>query len=132
MLPGMSGFDTLRHIRAKSQIPVIMLTAKGDDVDRIVGLEMGADDYITKPVQPEDLLAAVQGKLRRAEQLRHLAPASFPPTASQPKPADAQGQVTLLVGPLTIDGDRQEVWLRGSRIRLSSRSLNPGLIMPPS
>ncbi|MDA3896589.1 MAG: response regulator transcription factor [Desulfobacteraceae bacterium] len=67
MLPGMSGFDTLRHIRAKSQIPVIMLTARGDDVDRIVGLEMGADDYLPKPFNPRELVARVRAVQRRFE-----------------------------------------------------------------
>jgi DNA-binding response OmpR family regulator len=67
MLPGMSGFDTLRHIRAKSKIPVIMLTARGDDVDRIVGLEMGADDYLPKPFNPRELVARVRAVQRRSE-----------------------------------------------------------------
>ena len=67
MLPGMSGFDTLRHIRAKSQIPVIMLTARGDDVDRIVGLEMGADDYLPKPFNPRELVARIRAVQRRVE-----------------------------------------------------------------
>ena len=67
MLPGMSGFDTLRHIRAESQIPVIMLTARGDDVDRIVGLEMGADDYLPKPFNPRELVARIRAIQRRLE-----------------------------------------------------------------
>ncbi len=67
MLPGMSGFDTLRHIRAKSQIPIIMLTARGDDVDRIVGLEMGADDYLPKPFNPRELVARIRAVQRRFE-----------------------------------------------------------------
>ncbi|SDU46046.1 response regulator transcription factor [Desulfobacula phenolica] len=67
MLPGMSGFDTLRHIRTKSQIPVIMLTARGDDVDRIVGLEMGADDYLPKPFNPRELVARIRAVQRRLE-----------------------------------------------------------------
>jgi two-component system response regulator CpxR len=65
MLPGMNGFDTLRHIRSKSQIPVIMLTARGDDVDRIVGLEMGADDYLPKPFNPRELVARIRAVQRR-------------------------------------------------------------------
>lgn len=68
MLPGMSGFDTLRHIRAKSRIPVIMLTARGDDVDRIVGLEMGADDYLPKPFNPRELVARIRAVCRRFEE----------------------------------------------------------------
>ena len=67
MLPGMSGFEVLRQIREKSRIPVIMLTARGDDVDRIVGLEMGADDYLPKPFNPRELVARIRAIQRRAE-----------------------------------------------------------------
>jgi DNA-binding response OmpR family regulator len=65
MMPGMNGFDTLRLIRNTSQIPVIMLTAKGDDIDRIVGLELGADDYLTKPFNPRELVARLKAIQRR-------------------------------------------------------------------
>jgi two-component system response regulator CpxR len=65
MLPGLRGFEALRRIRAQSSIPVIMLTAKGDDVDRILGLESGADDYVPKPFNPRELLARIQAVLRR-------------------------------------------------------------------
>ncbi|WP_163334364.1 response regulator, partial [Enterobacter bugandensis] len=64
MLPGISGFDLCREIRAQSQIPVVMLTAKGDETDRIVGLEIGADDYLAKPFNPRELLARVNAVLR--------------------------------------------------------------------
>jgi two-component system OmpR family response regulator len=66
MLPRMNGFETLRRIRQTSQVPVLMLTAKGDDVDRIVGLEMGADDYLPKPCNPRELVARLRAILRRA------------------------------------------------------------------
>ncbi len=65
MLPGMNGFDLLRKIRETSRIPVIMLTARGDDVDRIVGLEMGADDYLAKPFNPRELVARIRAVQRR-------------------------------------------------------------------
>ncbi|OIP90387.1 MAG: DNA-binding response regulator [Syntrophobacteraceae bacterium CG2_30_61_12] len=65
MLPGLGGFDVLRRIRAAGDIPVIMLTARGDDVDRIVGLELGADDYLAKPFNPRELTARVRAILRR-------------------------------------------------------------------
>lgn len=65
MMPGMNGFDTLRLIRNTSQIPVIMLTAKGDDIDRIIGLELGADDYLTKPFNPRELVARLKAIQRR-------------------------------------------------------------------
>jgi two-component system response regulator CpxR len=65
MLPGIRGFEVLRQIRAKSTLPVIMLTAHGDDIDRIVGLEIGADDYLPKPYNPRELAARINAVLRR-------------------------------------------------------------------
>ncbi len=67
MLPGMSGFDILREIRKTSMVPVIMLTARGDTLDRVVGLELGADDYVTKPFEPKELIARIKAVLRRAK-----------------------------------------------------------------
>jgi two-component system response regulator CpxR len=65
MLPGMNGFDVLRKIREQSRVPVIMLTARGDDIDRIVGLELGADDYLPKPFNPRELIARIRAVQRR-------------------------------------------------------------------
>ncbi|MGH9824811.1 MAG: response regulator transcription factor, partial [Blastocatellia bacterium] len=65
MLPGTNGFEALRRIRSDSNTPVLMLTARGDDVDRIVGLEMGADDYLPKPFNPRELVARIRAVLRR-------------------------------------------------------------------
>jgi two-component system, OmpR family, response regulator CpxR len=65
MLPGMSGFDVLRRIRGTSRVPVLLLTARGEDVDRIVGLEIGADDYLPKPFNPRELVARIRAVLRR-------------------------------------------------------------------
>jgi len=65
MLPGLNGIEVLRRIRAQSLVPVLMLTAKGDDVDRILGLEMGADDYLPKPFNPRELVARLRAILRR-------------------------------------------------------------------
>ena len=67
MLPGINGLDVLRHVRQKSDVPVIMLTARGDDIDRIIGLEIGADDYIAKPFNPRELAARIKAILRRAQ-----------------------------------------------------------------
>jgi two-component system response regulator CpxR len=67
MLPGVNGFDVLRSIRASSHIPVLMLTARGDEVDRIVGLELGADDYLSKPFNPRELVARIRAVLRRTQ-----------------------------------------------------------------
>jgi two-component system response regulator CpxR len=66
MLPGINGFEVLRRIRAQSRLPIVMLTARGDDVDRIVGLEIGADDYLPKPFNPRELVARINAVLRRA------------------------------------------------------------------
>ncbi|MEJ2299781.1 MAG: response regulator transcription factor [Woeseiaceae bacterium] len=67
MLPGMDGFEICREIRKASNIPIIMLTARGDVIDRVSGLELGADDYIGKPFEPRELVARVQATLRRSE-----------------------------------------------------------------
>jgi DNA-binding response OmpR family regulator len=66
MMPGLDGLDVLRRLRQKSAVPVIMLTARGDETDRVVGLELGADDYLAKPASPRELLARVRAVLRRA------------------------------------------------------------------
>ncbi len=71
MLPGMNGFDTLRHIRKNMRLPVLMLTARGEDIDRIVGLEMGADDYLPKPFNPRELIARLRAILRRFQLSEH-------------------------------------------------------------
>jgi DNA-binding response OmpR family regulator len=67
MMPGLDGLEVLRRIREKSRIPLIMLTAKGDETDRVVGLELGADDYVSKPFSPRELHARLRAVLRRAE-----------------------------------------------------------------
>src|SRR6266404_3910566 len=67
MLPGINGFEVLRRIRSVSKIPVLLLTARGEDVDRIVGLEIGADDYLPKPFNPRELVARIRAILRRTK-----------------------------------------------------------------
>lgn len=69
MLPNMNGFDVLKEVRKESQIPILMLTARGDEIDRIVGLELGADDYIGKPCNPRELTARIRSILRRTENI---------------------------------------------------------------
>ena len=83
MMPGMDGLDVLRRLRARSAVPVIMLTARGDETDRVVGLELGADDYLAKPAYPRELLARIRAVLRRMA------------------PADPHG--TIVLGDLAID-----------------------------
>jgi len=87
MLPELSGFEVLRRIRATSAIPVIMLTARGEEVDRVVGLEMGADDYLPKPFSPRELVARIKAVLRR----------------SSSDAGAAQAATSVLWGPLRID-----------------------------
>src|SRR5437870_9848520 len=67
MLPHLDGFEVLRQLRRSSMVPVLMLTARGEDVDRIIGLELGADDYLPKPFNPRELTARIQAILRRVE-----------------------------------------------------------------
>jgi len=107
MLPGKDGLDVLREIRGCSTVPVIMLTARGEDTDRIVGLELGADDYIAKPFNPRELLARMKAVLRRAE-----------PDAAAPKAA--QGKDVIQVGDLCLDLLRQTLQYRDRQCELST------------
>jgi two-component system response regulator CpxR len=81
MLPGLNGFDVLRKIRETSKLPVIMLTARGDDIDRIVGLELGADDYLPKPFNPRELVARIRAIQRRTESVATAPVAAGPQTS---------------------------------------------------
>ena len=78
MLPGVTGTEVLRQIRTKSTLPILMLTARGDDIDRIIGLEMGADDYLPKPCNPRELLARIRAILRRAQAQDDAGPGNQP------------------------------------------------------
>ncbi|MFG6457603.1 response regulator [Roseateles sp. BYS96W] len=100
MMPRLSGIEALRRIRTTSQVPVLMLTARGDNIDRIVGLDMGADDYVPKPCTPGELLARIRAILRRTE---GRGPAPAAPVAS--------GVKQLLAGPLALSpGSRSATW----------------------
>jgi two-component system response regulator CpxR len=94
MLPGINGFEVLRRLRAGSATPVLMLTARGDDVDRIVGLEMGADDYLPKPFNPRELVARIRAVQRRTE--------AAPVTTTVAGETVAVGDVTLDLGARTV------------------------------
>lgn len=113
MLPGMSGLDALKKIRAISDIPTIMLTAKGDDVDRILGLELGADDYLAKPFNPRELLARIKAILRRATV--GVAPAHRLATGQIELDVRAQ-KVTAGTTPIRLTGTEFELlrWLAES------------------
>jgi two-component system phosphate regulon response regulator OmpR len=105
MLPDLDGFEVCRQIRARSQIPVLMLTARGDAMDRIVGLELGADDYLPKPFEPRELLARLSAILRRA------------------RPAAAPG-APLRFGQLVIDAAAREVRVGAERRELTGRQFD--------
>lgn len=102
MMPGIDGFEVLRRLRQRSSVPVVMLTARGDDTDRIVGLEMGADDYLPKPFNPRELLARIRAVLRRVGT----------PTAPGPAPP-------LRFGRLEIDVDGRIVRVAGEEVSLT-------------
>lgn len=104
MLPGLNGFEVLRRIRAESKVPVLMLTARGDDVDRIVGLEIGADDYLPKPFNPRELTARIRAILRRAKS-DEAAPAT---TAK------------ITVGDVELDSGTRAVVRSGETLELTS------------
>jgi two-component system response regulator CpxR len=107
MLPGLSGFEVLREIRKKSDIPVLMLTARGDEVDRIVGLEMGADDYLPKPFNPRELVARIRAIMRRIA------------TDSDEK-AGATTPQRLIVGDIELDTGSRSTYRKGQLIELTS------------
>jgi DNA-binding response OmpR family regulator len=102
MLPGIEGLDLCRTLRQRSRVPVIILSARGEEVDRIVGLEVGADDYMPKPFSPRELLARIRAVLRRHG-------------ATQDVEAE-----TLEVGPLVIDRARRTVLVSGSGCELTA------------
>lgn len=98
MLPGIDGFEVLKRIRARSQVPVLMLTARGDETDRIVGLEVGADDYLPKTFSTRELLARLRAVLRRSA-------ATAAASSSEPPPTE------IVVGPLRINVDARSAVL---------------------
>lgn len=102
MLPEMDGLDVLREVRKTSQVPVIMLTARAEDADKLVGLELGADDYVVKPFSPRELTARVKAVLRRAHA----------PEGGTGKP--------ICIGQMSIDPERFEVTCRGEAVSLTA------------
>jgi two-component system response regulator CpxR len=102
MLPGMDGFEILRRLRQRSKVPVIMLTARSEDVDRIIGLELGADDYLPKPFNPRELAARIRAILRRYE----------------PRPAASGGR--LEVNGIALDTGTREVVAHGKTVELTT------------
>ncbi len=107
MLPGKTGYDVCKEVRLESNVPIIMLTARDEDIDKIVGLELGADDYLTKPFNPRELVARVKAILRRA--------------ASGQSPA-VEGVIKLAA--LTIDRQRREVKHAGVELPFRTKEFN--------
>ncbi len=105
-LPGLDGFEVCRALRKEAPVPIVFVSAKGSEIDRIVGLELGADDYVCKPFSPRELVARVRAVLRRAG-----VPESPP-------------SMRRVVGDLEIDADRREVTLAGRRVTLKPREFD--------
>jgi two-component system response regulator RegX3 len=103
MLPDGSGFDVCRELRQRSQVPIIMLTARGEEADRVVGLELGADDYVVKPFSAREVVARIRAVLRRTEAT---------------EPADNS---PLLIADVRLDPAKREVTLRGDALELSRK-----------
>jgi DNA-binding response OmpR family regulator len=108
MMPALNGFDVCTEIRKRSDVPVIMLTARSDDVDKIVGLEMGADDYVTKPFNPREVVARVKAALRRRDWDR----------------ADEEERSAVSVGNVTLDPSSRDVTVAGTRVKLRQREFD--------
>lgn len=107
MMPGKNGLDALRELRLHHPLPVLMLSARGDPVDRVVGLELGADDYLAKPCLPRELLARVKALLRRGGERA---------TAGNP---DTRVEPVVVVGALSIDPERRRATLGGEPLKLT-------------
>ena len=103
MLPKVSGIDVCREIRSRSKVPIIMVTAKGSEIDTVVGLEVGADDYVTKPYRLRELVARMRAVLRRT------------PRAPE---EDGLGVDAIEVGDVRLDPERHEVFVRGGEVNL--------------
>lgn len=108
MLPSMDGYEVCRKVRAESDVPIIMLTARDEDIDKIIGLELGADDYMTKPFNPRELIARVKAILRRSERAA--------------KATESAGPVH--VGDITIDELRREVTVAGKKLDLRTKEFD--------
>lgn len=131
MLPGIDGLEVLRRVRANSNVPVLMLSAKGDEIDRVVGLEIGADDYITKPFAMRELVARIRAIVRRVGMTNE--PAPTPPT--QPEVTSSGSEIRA--GRLVIDTASRIVTDNGEQVELNPKEFDllayfarhPGVVM---
>ncbi|HEY8456705.1 MAG TPA: response regulator transcription factor [Actinopolymorphaceae bacterium] len=110
MLPGMPGTEVCRELRRRSNVPVIMVTAKDTEVDKVVGLELGADDYVTKPFSPRELIARVKAVLRRS--------------AAQAQRSEGEGRAVIRAGPIEIDRMSRRVVAEGCEVNLTPREFD--------
>ena len=141
LLPQLNGMEVLRRIRKHKDVPVIMVTARDAVMDKVAGLDAGADDYLTKPFAIEELFARIRVALKRAEAVRAAsgvggvgaeagaaggagAGAAAVPSASGSAPAAAPSPASLTVGPVALDPDRREVTVGGSPIALTAREFD--------
>lgn len=108
MLPGMDGLEVCRRVREESDVPIIMLTARNDDIDKIVGLELGADDYLTKPFNPRELVARIRAILRRADR----------------SDSDEVPPATIIIGNLKVDAQRRRVEIGGRAVALRMKEFD--------
>jgi DNA-binding response OmpR family regulator len=118
MLPGLDGFEVCRVLRREMSAPILMLTARSDEVDRIVGLEVGADDYLTKPFSMREFLARVKALLRRVRLMREEQAASAEDASAPKGPTPAP---PMIFGDLTIDLARRAVWFQGNPVELTPK-----------
>ncbi|OJV60039.1 MAG: DNA-binding response regulator [Cellulomonas sp. 73-145] len=131
MLPGLPGTEVCRRLRAVSDVPVIMLTAKDGEIDKVVGLELGADDYVTKPYSSRELLARVRAVLRR----REAVPAPVAPAPDDDLPDEDQSR--LVLGPVEMDVDRHVVKVHDQQVAFPLKEFellelllrNPGRVL---
>ena len=117
MLPKMSGLDVCRAVRARSSVPIIMVTAKSTEIDTVVGLEVGADDYVAKPYRLRELVSRMRAVLRRvprAPEVAERAQAGTPPPLPEAEPP----QLVLEVGDVRLDPERHECTVRGAEVQL--------------
>lgn len=117
MLPKMDGFEVCQRIREFSNMPIIMLTAKGDDMDKILGLEYGADDYITKPFSVREVVARVKANLRKSETHYDSLKSSHDSDSHK----ETKKQNTIKIGDLTLDLEKYEVNVNGTIVNLTLR-----------
>ena len=113
MMPELDGFEVCRRIRATSRVPIVFLSSRDDELDRVLGLELGGDDYVTKPFSPRELVARVKAVLRRAE------PVSAPPATDE-----AKKERTLSRGPLSLDFEAWRAFWNGTEVTLTVMEFN--------